>query len=39
MTALKKDPFPEYMKVDDIIDEIMSLGRGTLLTKFDVESA
>ena len=39
MTALKKDPFPEYMKVDDIIDGIMSLGRGTLLTKFDVESA
>ena len=27
------------MKVDDIIDGIMSLGRGTLLAKFDVESA
>ena len=27
------------MKVDDIIDRIMSLGRGTLLAKFDVESA
>ena len=25
------------MKVDDIIDGIMSLGRGTLLAKFDVE--
>ena len=27
------------MKVDDIIDGIMSLSRGTLLAKFDVESA
>lgn len=27
------------MKVDDIIAGIMSLGRGTLLAKFDVESA
>ena len=27
------------MKVDDIIEGIMSLGRGTLLAKFDVESA
>ena len=27
------------MKVDDIIDGFMSLGRGTLLAKFDVESA
>ena len=40
MTALEKDPFTvQYMKVDDIIDRIMSLGRGTLLAKFDVESA
>ena len=29
----------QYIKVDDIIDRIMSLGRGTLLAKFDVESA
>ena len=27
------------MKVDDIISGIMSFGRGTLLAKFDVESA
>ena len=27
------------MKVDDIIDGIMSLGWGTLLAKFEVESA
>ena len=27
------------MKVDNIIDGIMSLGRGRLLAKFDVESA
>ena len=40
MTALEKDPFMvQYIKVDDIIDRIMSLGRGTLLAKFDVESA
>ena len=40
MTALEKDPFiVQYIKVDDIIDRIMSLGRGTLLAKFDVESA
>ena len=38
--GIKKDPFTvQYMKVDDIIDGIMSLGRGTLLAKFDVESA
>ena len=36
----RKDPVTvQYMKVDDIIDGIMSLGRGTLLAKFDVESA
>ena len=29
----------QYMKVDDIVDRIMSLCRGTLLAKFDVESA
>ena len=28
----------QYMKVNDIINGIMSLGRGTLLAKFDVES-
>ena len=28
-----------YMKVDDVIEGIMSHGRGTLLAKFDVESA
>ena len=39
MTALEKDPFMvQYIKVDDIIDRIMSRGRGTLLAKFDVES-
>ena len=27
------------MKVDDTIDGIMSLGRGTLLAKFDLKSA
>ena len=38
--GIRKDPFTvQYMKVDDIIDGIMSLGRGTLLAKFDVESA
>ena len=38
--SIKKDPFMvQYMKIDDIIDGIMSLGRGTLLAKFDVESA
>ena len=29
----------QYMKVDDIINGIMSLGRGSLLAKSDVESA
>ena len=29
----------QYMKMDDIIDEIMSLCQGTLLAKFDAESA
>ena len=38
--GIRKDPFTvQYMKVDDTIDRIMSLGRGTLLAKFDVESA
>ena len=38
--GIRKDPITvQYMKVDDIIDGIMSLGRGTLLAKFDVESA
>ena len=38
--TITKDPFTvQYMKVDHIIDGIMSLGRGTLLAKFDVESA
>ena len=29
----------QYMKVNDIINGIMSLGRGTLLAKFEVEGA
>ena len=29
----------QYMKVDDIINGIVSLGRGSLLAIFDVESA
>ena len=38
--GIRKDPFMvQYMKVDDTIDGIMSLGRGTLLAEFDVESA
>ena len=38
--GIRKDPFTvQYMKVDDITDGIMSLGQGTLLAKFDVESA
>ena len=38
--GIRKDPFTvQYMKVDDIIAGIMSLGRGTLLAKSDVESA
>ena len=38
--GIRKGPFRvQYMKIDDIIDGIMSLGRGTLLAKFDVESA
>ena len=38
--GIRKDPFTaHYMKVDDVIDGIMSLGRGTLLAMFDVESA
>ena len=38
--SIRKDPFTvQYMKVDNIIDRIMSLGWGTLLAKFDVESA
>ena len=28
----------QYMKVDNIINGIMSLGRGSLLAKFDMES-
>ena len=38
--GIRKDPFTvQYMKVDDVIDGFLSLGRGTLLAKFDVESA
>ena len=38
--SIRKDPFTaQYKKVDNIIDGIMSVGRGTLLAKFDVESA
>ena len=35
--GIRKSPFTvQYMKMHDIIDGIMSLGRGTLLAKFDV---
>ena len=35
--GFRKDPFTvQCVKVDDIIDGIMLLGRGTLLAKFDV---
>ena len=38
--GIRKDNFTvQYMKVDDIIDGIVLLGRGTLLAKFDVKSA
>ena len=38
--GILKEPFSvQYMKVDDVISGIMSFGRGTLLAKFDVESA
>ena len=37
--GIRKDPFTvQCMKVDDTIDGIMSLGRGTLLAKFDADS-
>ena len=36
--GIRIDPFTlQYIKVDDTIDGIMSLGQGTLLAKFDVE--
>ena len=38
--GIRKDPFTvQYMKLDDIIDGIMSLGWGNLLAKFNVGSA
>ena len=38
--SIPKDPYSVHnMKVDDVIEGIMSYGRGTLLAKFDVESA
>ena len=38
--GIPKEPFSvQYMTVDDIINGIMSFGRGTLMAKFDVESA
>ena len=38
--GIPKESFSlQYMKVDDVINGIMSLGRGSLLAKFDVESA
>ena len=38
--GIRKDPFTvQYMKVDDTIDGIMSLSRGTLLANFDLKSA
>ena len=37
--GIPKESFSvQYIKVDDIINGIMSLGRGSLLAKFDVES-
>ena len=38
--GIPKDVFSvQYMSVDDIIDGIMTYGRGTLMAKFDIESA
>ena len=39
--GIPKDPafLVQYMKFNDVIDRIMAHGRGTLLAKFDVESA
>ena len=38
--SIRKDPVTvQHMKVDNIIDVIMSISRGTFLAKFDVESA
>lgn len=38
--GIPKEPFSvQYMKVDDVIDGIMLHGRGSLMAKFDVESA
>ena len=38
--GILKEPFSvQYMRVDDVISGIMSFGQGTLLAKFDVESA
>ena len=38
--GIPKESFSvQYMKVDDIISGVMSRGRGTLMAKFDVESA
>ena len=38
--GIPKEPFSlQYMKVDNIISGIMSYGQGTLMTKFDAESA
>ena len=38
MLEFQKNLSVQYMKVDDVINGIMSLGRGSLLAKFDVES-
>lgn len=38
--GILKEPFSvQYMREDDVISGIMSFGQGTLLAKFDVESA
>lgn len=38
--GIPKDKFSvQYMKVDEVINAIMRLGRGTLVAKFDVQSA
>ena len=38
--GILKEPFSvQYLRVDDVISGIMSFGQGTLLARFDVESA
>ena len=38
--GIQKDTFSvQYMQVDDIINAVMELGRGTLIAKFDIQNA